>query len=52
MHRHAGHGEVVVADGVHAHHREQAAQGSELFGGADADGAVAFPDAAAGESRS
>ncbi|MNV38748.1 hypothetical protein D3C71_1303110 [compost metagenome] len=42
MHRHAGHREVVVADRVHAHQREQAAQRGQFFGGADPDRTVAF----------
>ncbi|MCY1182411.1 hypothetical protein D9M73_229700 [compost metagenome] len=42
MHRHAGRAEVVVADRLHAHDREQAGDGSQFVGGADADGAVAL----------
>ncbi|MNN06556.1 hypothetical protein D3C81_1193490 [compost metagenome] len=42
MHRYTGAAEVVVPDWLHAHHREQAADGCQLFGGADANGAVAF----------
>ncbi|MNT29711.1 hypothetical protein D3C72_1654650 [compost metagenome] len=42
MHRHAGHRQIVVAHRVHAHHREQAAQGRQFLRGADADRAMAF----------
>ena len=42
MHGHAGHRQVVVAHGLHAHDGKQAAQGRQFFGGADADGAVAL----------
>ncbi|MNP36717.1 hypothetical protein D3C76_1301270 [compost metagenome] len=42
MHRHAGGCQVVVADRLHAHHREQAAQRRQFLGGADANRAVAL----------
>lgn len=42
VHRHAGHRQVVVADRVHAHHCEQAAQRGQFLHGADADRAMAL----------
>ena len=42
MHRHAGHGEVVVADRMHAHHREHAAQHRQFRRRAHADRAMAL----------
>lgn len=42
MHRHARDRQVVVADRVHAHHREQAAQRGQFLHGAHADRAMAF----------
>lgn len=42
MHRHARDRQVVVADRVHAHHGEQAAQRGQFLHGADADRAVAL----------
>ena len=42
MHRHPGGGEVVVAHRLHAHHGEQARQGRQFGGGADADRAMAL----------
>ncbi len=42
MHRHTGGTEVVVADRLHAHDREQPGDGGQLCGGADTDGTVAL----------
>ena len=42
VHGHAGHRQVVVAHGLHAHDGEQAAQHGQLGGRAHADGAVAL----------
>ncbi|MNC60334.1 hypothetical protein D3C75_1102040 [compost metagenome] len=42
MHRYAGRAEVVITHRLHAHHREQAGDGRQLFGSTDADGAMAL----------
>lgn len=42
MHRYASGAEVIIADRLHAHDGEQAGDGGQFFGGADADGAVTF----------
>lgn len=38
MYGYARHAQIVVADWLHAHHGEQAAQGGQLFGRTDTDG--------------
>ena len=42
MDRHAGGREIVIADRIHAHHREDAAHHRQLARRAEADGAVAL----------
>ncbi len=42
MHRHASHRQVVIADRMHAHHREQPAQRSQFLGAADTDRTMPF----------
>ena len=40
MNRNAGDGQIVVADRIHAHHRERAAHQAKLLRRAETDGAV------------
>ncbi|MCY1180217.1 hypothetical protein D9M71_263410 [compost metagenome] len=42
VHRHTRRREVVITHRLHAHDREQTADGGQLLGRADADGAMAF----------
>ena len=42
VHGNAGHREVVIAHGLHAHHGEQAAQRGQFLGRAHADGTMAL----------
>lgn len=42
MNRDSGHRQIVIADGVHAHHREDAANVEQLLRCAEADGTVSF----------